>query len=186
MERGISGKIEGAYHVNKLAVTGLLLLLIACGQPNAGDMVSSPLPATAVVSPMPDQPLSEETAQTPVPKHAEDIDNPLPAEPERQEYPVPAGSRPHDVVPAPDGTVWDTAQRLGELGRLDPATGETHHIPLSDFGANALVRFDPEQEPFQTFPRPSPGANIRQILGRTGEVWGAESGADKLIVIRTQ
>ena len=32
-----------------------------------------------------------------------------------EEYPVPRGSRPHDVAPAPDGTVWYTAQRRGEL-----------------------------------------------------------------------
>jgi virginiamycin B lyase len=298
-------------------------------------------------------------------------------EPELQEYPVPPGSHPHDVAPAPDGTVWYTAQHLGELGRLDPATGETHHIPLgsgsaphgvivgptgaawvtdgglnaivrvdqgteevqtyplpaetgyanlntatfdangilwftgqsgiygrldpvtgemevfaapngrgpygiattpggdvyyaslagsyvgrldlntgeatvlepptpgqgarrvwsnsdgliwvsewnagqlaaldpatgewrewslpgqrpmpyavfvdgedmiwlSDFGANALVRFDPVQEEFQSFPIPSPGAAVRQILGRPGEVWGAESGTDKLVVVRTR
>ncbi len=298
-------------------------------------------------------------------------------EPQLQEYPVPAGSRPHDVAPAPDGTIWYTAQRLGELGRLDPATGETHHIPLgpgsaphgvivgpddaawvtdsglnaivrvdplseevlrfdlpaeagytnlntatfdangvlwftgqsgfygrldpasgqlelfaaprgrgpygittspdgavyyaslagsyvgsvdpvsgdvtvlepptpnqgarrvwsdssgriwvsewnagqlavldpatgewrewllpgaqpmpyavyvdetdmiwlSDFGANALVRFDPEHESFEFFPLSSPGANVRQILGRPGEIWGAESGTDRLVVIRTR
>jgi streptogramin lyase len=28
-------------------------------------------------------------------------------------------------------------------------------------------------------------ANVRQLLGRRGEVWGAESAADKLIVIDT-
>jgi streptogramin lyase len=26
---------------------------------------------------------------------------------------------------------------------------------------------------------------VRQLLGRPGEVWGAESGVDKLVVIRT-
>ena len=306
---------------------------------------------------------------------------PVPTEPTRaptiQEYPVAAGSRPHDVAPAPDGSVWYTAQRTGELGRLNPDTGETHHIPLgtgsaphgvivgpdgapwitdgglnaivrvdpvteevtlfplpagsdyanlntavfdhqgilwftgqtgvygrldpavgqvelfqaprgsgpygiavtpdghvyyaslagshialidlesgtatvlepatpnqgarrvwadsqgylwvsewnagqvarydpatdewrewrlpgnnpmpyavfvddedmvwlSDFGANALVQFDPRQEMFTSFPLPSPSANVRQILGRPGEVWGAESGTDKLVVIRTE
>ena len=44
-------------------------------------------------------------------------------------YAVPPGSRPHDVAPAPDGRVWYTAQGSGELGVLDPATGNTHHIP---------------------------------------------------------
>ena len=56
---------------------------------------------------------------------------------------------------------------------------------LSDFGANALVRFDPSQETFKVFSLPTHEANVRQILGRPGEVWGAESGADKLVVIRT-
>jgi virginiamycin B lyase len=47
------------------------------------------------------------------------------------------------------------------------------------------VRFDPTHESFKVFSLPSPGANVRQILGRPGEVWGAESGTDKLVVIRT-
>src|SRR6188472_2028543 len=33
-----------------------------------------------------------------------------------QEFLVPAGSNPHDVAPAADGTVWYTAQGSGELG----------------------------------------------------------------------
>jgi len=57
---------------------------------------------------------------------------------------------------------------------------------LTDFGGNALVRFDPATEAFTSFPLPSPNGSIRQILGRPGEVWGAESGASKLIVIRTR
>jgi multiple sugar transport system permease protein len=52
-------------------------------------------------------------------------------------------------------------------------------------GANAFQRFDPETERFTTFELPSPGANVRQLLGRTGELWGAESGVDKLVVLRT-
>ena len=28
------------------------------------------------------------------------------------------------------------------------------------------------------------GANVRQMLGRPGEVWAAESGADRLVVFR--
>jgi virginiamycin B lyase len=56
---------------------------------------------------------------------------------------------------------------------------------LSDFGANSLVRFDPETEQFTSYPLPSNPGDVRQILGRPGEVWGAESAADKLVVIRT-
>ena len=55
---------------------------------------------------------------------------------------------------------------------------------LSDFGANALVRFDPVKEAFEVFPLPSSDANVRQLLGRHGEVWGAESGVDRLVVLR--
>jgi virginiamycin B lyase len=95
-----------------------------------------------------------------------------------QEYPVPAGSHPHDVAPAPDGSVWYTAQNAGALGRLDPLTGETHHIPLgsgsaphgvivgpdgaawvTDGGLNAIVRVDPQNEEVQVFPLPSDSRN---------------------------
>jgi virginiamycin B lyase len=62
---------------------------------------------------------------------------------------------------------------------------ERDKVWLSDFGANALVRFDPVTRRFTRVPLPSPDAAVRQILGRRGEVWGAESGADKLVVVRT-
>jgi virginiamycin B lyase len=57
---------------------------------------------------------------------------------------------------------------------------------LSDFGANAIVRFDPRTETFTSYPHPQPNAAVRQILGRPGEVWGAMSGQDKLLLIRTR
>jgi virginiamycin B lyase len=56
---------------------------------------------------------------------------------------------------------------------------------LSDFGANALVKFDPIKQKFEVFPLSAPNANVRQILGRPGEIWGAESGLDRLAVLRT-
>jgi virginiamycin B lyase len=48
------------------------------------------------------------------------------------------------------------------------------------------VRFDPVSEDFEVFSLPSSPANVRQILGRPGEIWGAESGVDQLVVIRTR
>jgi virginiamycin B lyase len=94
------------------------------------------------------------------------------------EYDVPATSHPHDVAPAPDGSVWYTAQRSSELGKLDPETGETHHIPLgqgsaphgvivgpdgapwiTDSGLNAIVRVDPETEEVTVFPLPQGRGN---------------------------
>jgi virginiamycin B lyase len=56
---------------------------------------------------------------------------------------------------------------------------------LSDFGSNALAKFDPTKQGFEVLKLPTPNANVRQILGRPGQIWGAESGADRLVVIRT-
>jgi phosphohistidine phosphatase SixA len=67
--------------------------------------------------------------------------------PTLQSYSVPAGSRPHDVAPAPDGSVWYTAQGSGELGRLDPATGQTHHIKLGTPSAPHGVIIGPDGAP---------------------------------------
>src|SRR2546425_4228060 len=48
-----------------------------------------------------------------------------------QAYPLPpGGGYPHDVAVGGDGTVWYTAQRSGQLGRLDPATGKVELISL--------------------------------------------------------
>jgi virginiamycin B lyase len=57
---------------------------------------------------------------------------------------------------------------------------------LTDFGANALVRFDPVRERFKSFPHRSSNASVRQLLGRRGQVWGAESGVDRLVVARSR
>ena len=50
-------------------------------------------------------------------------------------YDVPKGDGPHDVTPAPDGTVWYTGQRAGVLGRLDPKTGKVDRIKLGEESA---------------------------------------------------
>jgi virginiamycin B lyase len=57
---------------------------------------------------------------------------------------------------------------------------------LTDFGANAIVRFDPRTETFTSYPHAQANAAVRQLLGRPGEVWGAMSGQDKLLLIRTR
>ena len=57
---------------------------------------------------------------------------------------------------------------------------------LTDFGANAIVRFDPGSETFTSLPFDRPNAAVRQLLGRPGEIWGAMSGQDRLVVIRTR
>ena len=84
------------------------------------------------------------------------------------------------------GRVWVSEWNAGQVGVYDPADAAWREwrlpgadpqpyavyvddrdiVWLSDFGANALVRFDPRTARFQTFPLPSPGAAVRQILGR--------------------
>ena len=102
------------------------------------------------------------------------------------------------------GRIWVSEWNAAKLGMYDPArrrwrewrlpgrnpqpysvyVDERDMVWLSDFGANALVRFDPRTQRFATIRLPSSPANVRQMLGRTNEVWGAESGVDKLVVVR--
>ena len=56
---------------------------------------------------------------------------------------------------------------------------------VSDFGGNAVFRFDPTSERFDRFALPRDNANVRQIHGRPGEVWLPESGTEHLSMIRT-
>jgi len=57
---------------------------------------------------------------------------------------------------------------------------------VTEWRTNALVRYEPARNVFTAFPFPSERAEVRQIAGRPGEVWGAESGTDKLVVARFQ
>jgi hypothetical protein len=45
-------------------------------------------------------------------------------------------------------------------------------------------RFDPVAEKFESFPSDRPNSNVRQMLGRKGEAWIAESGTERVRVIR--
>jgi virginiamycin B lyase len=102
------------------------------------------------------------------------------------------------------GRIWVSEWHSGNVSRYDPKRGEwkiwklpgerpqayavyvdeRDRVWLSDFRANAMVRFDPEQEKFESFPSDRRSANVRQILGRPGEVWAPESGANRLVVFR--
>jgi virginiamycin B lyase len=92
-----------------------------------------------------------------------------------QEYPLPPGLGAHDVWadPAPGGPVWFSAQRSGQLGRLDPGSGKVELIALgegsaphgvilgpegaawlTDGGQNAIVRVDPTTREVTKWPLP--------------------------------
>jgi virginiamycin B lyase len=55
----------------------------------------------------------------------------------------------------------------------------------SDFGGDCIWSFDPKAEKFERHAFPRRGINVRQILGRPGEVWLPESGTEHISVIRT-
>jgi virginiamycin B lyase len=73
------------------------------------------------------------------------------------------GAPPHAVIVAEHVAVW-----------------------VSDCGKTAIPRVNPATHHLHPFPLPDRYANVRQLAGRKGEVWGAESGADKLFVIKTE
>jgi virginiamycin B lyase len=105
-----------------------------------------------------------------------------------------------------EGALWTSQWNAGQVGRYDPASDswtewrlpgdspqtyavyvdERDDVWLSDFGSNTLVRFDPDTEEFLALPLPDAEARVRQLHGRPGEVWGAESGVDALVVVRDE
>jgi virginiamycin B lyase len=104
------------------------------------------------------------------------------------------------------GRIWVSEWNAGKLAMYDPPrrswrewrlpganpqpysvyVDERDIVWLTDFGANAIVRFDPRTQRFTRITLPSSPANVRQMLGRRGEVWGAESGVEKLVRVLTR
>ena len=101
--------------------------------------------------------------------------------------------------------VWVAEWNAGQLGMYDPAgqmwrewklvgprpmvyavfVDDADTVWLTDWGENAIAHFDPATEAWVSHAHALPNANIRQLLGRPGEVWGAMSGQDKLVVARS-
>jgi virginiamycin B lyase len=112
---------------------------------------------------------------------------------------------PRRVWSDSEGLIWISEWDAGRVSRYDPddESWEGWDLPgdapqayavfvddedivwLSDFGGNSMVRFDPSTQDFTTLELPDSPGNVRQILGRPGEVWGAQSAADSLIRIKT-
>src|SRR5258706_12863448 len=102
------------------------------------------------------------------------------------------------------GRIWVSEWNSGNVSVHDPADGswKAWKLPGSnprtyavyvddkdkdwgtDFGANAILRFDPVTEKVNAFPTGKAGANVRQLDGRSGATWGGESGNDRLVVIQ--
>jgi virginiamycin B lyase len=123
-----------------------------------------------------------------------------------REYDPPTpDSGPRRVWSDSRGRLWVAQWNAGQVAVYDPPAkrwqewrlpgdapqayavyvDETDIVWLTDFGGNAIVRFDPEREAFTSVPLPHPGGNVRQLTGRPGQIWGAESGAGHLVMIGT-
>ncbi len=106
------------------------------------------------------------------------------------------------VWPDSKGRIWVSYWNTGHVGLYDPAArtwrewklpGNAHtysvwvdpqdKVWLTDWSTNAIVRFDPVTEAFTSYPSNREQANVRQMLGRAGEAWGAESGVDRLVMV---
>jgi virginiamycin B lyase len=118
--------------------------------------------------------------------------------------PPKAGVGPRRIWSDSKGLLWVSFWNTGEIGRYDPLNrawkvwalpksksgtyaifvDDKDKVWVSDFDANAIHRFDPVTERFDTFASTKSNASVRQLLGRRGEVWGAESGTDRLVVLR--
>jgi virginiamycin B lyase len=114
------------------------------------------------------------------------------------------GVGPRRIWADSKGLLWVSFWNSGEVARYDPIaklwkvwalpksdTGcyavyvdEKDKVWVSDFLANAILRFDPATETFTSFPSDRRDAEVRQLLGRPGEIWGAESGTDRLVLLR--
>ncbi|HKA79816.1 MAG TPA: lyase [Xanthobacteraceae bacterium] len=108
-------------------------------------------------------------------------------------YQLPAGATPHDVAPAPDGTVWISGQGGGFAGRFNPKTGNLEKIALgpgaaphgvivgpdgnawlTEGGQNAIARVDAKTKAVTLFPLPKDfaRANLNTLVfDKRGIVW---------------
>lgn len=104
------------------------------------------------------------------------------------------------------GRLWIAEYYVGQVGVYDPATGAWREwklpggasaraysvyvdhddkVWLSDTGTDTLVRFDPLTETFTTVRHGTP-ANVAQLGGVPGEVWGGQRARDHVFVVRYQ
>lgn len=185
MTRRVEVSLERAICAVSLVAFGTLLGACTTGSPpttGAGETTSSvpPIASTAGVQQTTTSPTTSTTTTT-IPPESLVI----------EVYPVPAGSRPHDVAPGPDGRVWFTAQGSGHLGLLDPATGESEMVPLgagsrphgvivgsdglawvTDGGLNAIVSVSPDGLDVTVYPVPRSGANLNTAsFDGSGILW---------------
>lgn len=103
------------------------------------------------------------------------------------------------------GNLWVSEWNGGQLSRYNPATREWRSwrpegtaprvyavyvderdvVWITDFAANATLAFNPADERWTRYPGSGENAQVRQILGRPGQVFLPESGLDRIMVVDT-
>jgi virginiamycin B lyase len=127
---------------------------------------------------------------------------------EMKEYNLPnEASRPRRIAITSDDTIWYADYSRGYLGRLNLATGEVKDWPSpsgpqsqpygiaatpdgiiwyveSAVRPNALVRFDPKTEKFQSWIIPAGGNVVRNMMAtKGGDLVMAESGVNRVALV---
>ena len=129
---------------------------------------------------------------------------------EIHEYVLPnPDARPRRVAITADDIIWYSDYGRGYLGRLDPKTGNVTEWPSpggprsqpygitavgdaiwyseSNTEPNTLVRFDIKTHQFQTWPIPSGGGVVRNMVHTPdGNLWLACSGINKIAFVQVQ
>ncbi|MGQ0660730.1 virginiamycin B lyase family protein [Sphingosinicella sp.] len=103
------------------------------------------------------------------------------------------------------GNLWISEWNGGQLTRYNPTTREWRSwrpegeaprvyavyvddrdfVWITDFAGNATLAFDPANERWTRYPGTGPNSNVRQILGRPGQILLPESGLDRIMVVDT-
>ena len=102
------------------------------------------------------------------------------------------------------GRIWVSYWNTGQVGMYDPAARRVARMEAARAIGRARIRSGstpwtrsgspngrrtrssgsiPVKETFEVFPSDKNGANVRQMLGRAGEAWGAESGNARLVMV---
>ena len=102
------------------------------------------------------------------------------------------------------GNIWVSEWLSGNLSMYNPAdrswkifkppvdmpktysvyVDDKDMVWITEWTSNAIMRFDPRSQKWDSYPSNGRAAAVRQMLGRSGEAWGAESSNDRLVVVR--
>jgi virginiamycin B lyase len=124
------------------------------------------------------------------------------------EYLLPAGARPRRLAITREDVIYYADYGRGNLGRFDPKTGKVEEwaspggpdskpygiavtpdgmVWYSEAGMrpNTIVRFDPGRKEFSTWPIPSGGGVVRNMVATPkGDLYIACSGVNKVGIVR--